>query len=71
MAKNVGSADKVIRLVAGAILIALPFAFSLAAFESTAATGAAVAVGAILIGTALLNFCPLYRVLGIRTCRVG
>jgi len=70
MAKNVGSADKIIRLISGVVLIALPFISGFAVFESTAITIAAVVVGAILIGTALFNFCPLYRVLGIRTCRV-
>lgn len=70
MAKNVGSADKVIRLIAGVILIALPFVSGLALFESSTTTIVAAAVGAVLIGTALFNFCPLYRLLGIRTCSV-
>ena len=70
MAKNVGSADKIIRLIAGVLLIALPFVSGLATFESSAVTIGSVAVGAVLIGTALFNFCPAYRLLGIRSCRI-
>ena len=28
-----------------------------------------LAVGAIMLGTAMLNFCPLYRIFGLNTCR--
>lgn len=36
-----------------------------------AATGGPVWAwaGAVLLATALFNFCPLYRLLGINTCR--
>jgi len=69
VAKNVGSTDKIIRLIAGIGLLALVFLSGLAIFQSTAVTIVAVVVGIILIGTALINFCPLYRVLGIGTFR--
>lgn len=69
MAKNVGSTDKIIRLIVGVLLIVLPFVSGLSVFASTAATLVAIVIGAVLVGTALFNFCPLYRVLGIHTCR--
>lgn len=28
-----------------------------------------LAVGAILLATALINFCPLYKIFGINSCR--
>ena len=32
---------------------------------------AVVALGAVLVGTAIFRFCPAYRLLGIRTCGHG
>lgn len=65
--KNVGSTDQLIRIVAGVVLIALAF-FKLGGF-ATAGGVVAVIVGAVLIVTAALNFCPLYRILGMRTTK--
>ena len=31
---------------------------------------AAAAVGVIMLGTAAMGFCPIYRLLGINTCRI-
>lgn len=63
--KNVGSADKVIRIIVGIALIALAFL----KLGGVATTGGVVAtiVGVVLIVTAIVNFCPLYRILGMRT----
>jgi len=70
MAKNVGSLDKIFRLVAGLLLIVLPFVSGIAFFESSTTTLLSALVGAVLVGTALFNFCPIYRILGIRTNKV-
>lgn len=70
MIKNVGSTDKIIRVIAGALLLVLPFVSGLAAFENPSVMIGSLVVGAVLIGTGLFNFCPLYRVLGLRTCKV-
>lgn len=62
MVKNVGSIDKIVRLVLG---------FGLGAWAlfgiglGTTVSYIALAVGTILIATALMNFCPLFRILGI------
>ncbi len=62
MVKNVGSIDKIIRLVLG---------FGLGAWAilglglGSSMSYIALAVGVILIATALMNFCPLFRILGI------
>jgi len=65
LAANVGSADKIIRIVAGLALVALTFTM-LGGLSSTMGLVALV-VGVVLILTALINFCPLYRILGLRT----
>ena len=70
MNRNVGSVDRIIRLVLGALLVVAPFLTGLALFNNTAGTVVSVIVGVVLIATALMNFCPMYRVLGIRTCKI-
>jgi hypothetical protein len=66
MTVNVGSADRVIRLVVGLVLIAL----ALTAGWGMVGTLVSAVVGGILIVTALGRFCPLYRLIGVRTCKV-
>jgi hypothetical protein len=66
MSVNVGSADRIIRIVVGLILLALPF------ISGWSAPGTIVSalIGAVLAVTALFRFCPAYQLLGIRTCKV-
>lgn len=64
LSRNVGSIDKVIRLVVGAILVAA----GVFSFGGTTGIIAAV-IGAVLIVTALINFCPLFKILGISSFR--
>ncbi|WP_026789742.1 YgaP family membrane protein [Pleomorphomonas oryzae] len=73
MNKNVGSTDRLIRLIAGVILliIAVP---SLAGMAFVGLGGWAWLVGLIgvaLVATGLLNFCGAYALLGINTCKTG
>ncbi|KAJ04219.1 DUF2892 domain-containing protein [Sulfitobacter mediterraneus] len=70
MTANVGSIDRVLRIVLGLVLIALPFVSNMALFASGTATVIAVVVGLVLIATSAMRFCPLYRIFGIRTCKV-
>ena len=67
LVKNVGSADKIIRIVLGVVLLALSFA-KMGGFSSAMGI-LAVIVGVVLIATAVINFCPLYRVLNMRTTK--
>lgn len=59
MKANVGGADKVVRIVVGLALIA------------RAATGGPVWawIGVVPLLTGLFNFCPLYALLGMSTCK--
>jgi hypothetical protein len=65
MPHNLGSPDRVIRLVVGLLLLALPSFVSFGAWGS----GGMYVVGAILIATAAFNFCPIYAALGLSTRR--
>jgi len=59
LAKNIGSVDKVVRIVAGIVLLGLGIAGPLGWWGL---------LGLIPLGTALLNTCPLYTILGVNTC---
>ena len=63
---NVGTPDRIIRLVLGVILIALPFV-GVTGVTGTWLAWAAPIVGLVLAATAFLSFCPIYRVLGLST----
>lgn len=60
MKRNVGNVDRIVRIVAGVAVIAAGLYF-----QSWLG-----ALGLVLIGTALVSFCPLYTLLGINTCPV-
>lgn len=68
MTANVGALDRIVRFVVGVLLIAAPFTTSIALFQTKGGAIGAVLVGLVLIVTSAMRFCPLYRILGIRTC---
>jgi len=70
MTANVGSLDRIARLLLGVGLIVLATFGGLPVFDAPTIKYGAVAVGLVLAGTAAFRFCPLYRLLGIKTCRV-
>ncbi|SIT82294.1 Protein of unknown function [Yoonia rosea] len=70
MTKNIGTIDRIFRLVLGIVLLAAPFVSGMAVFQSGTATIISVIVGLIMLGTATLKFCPLYRIFGIQTCKI-
>jgi hypothetical protein len=61
MKTNVGSADKVLRIVLGLVLIGLAL---------TQVIGIWGWIGLVPLVTGLFNFCPLYSVLGINSCKI-
>jgi Protein of unknown function (DUF2892) len=63
MQTNVGSADKLLRIVLGLILLVGAFFFA-------GAIRWIALPGAILLATGVFNFCPLYQLLGINTCKI-
>jgi hypothetical protein len=64
MVKNMGTADKIIRVIIAAIISVLFFYNIL-----TGTIGIILLVMAgIFVLTSLVSFCPLYTVFGIKTC---
>jgi uncharacterized membrane protein YphA (DoxX/SURF4 family) len=66
---NVGSFDRILRLVLGIALIIIPFVGGFGIFAGLAAKIIAVVIGAVLVVTGLSGSCPLYSLFGLRTCR--
>lgn len=57
---NVGSLDRVLRIVVGIILIALVFVWPKTAWGW---------IGIVPLVTGLFSTCPVYSIFGIRTCK--
>ena len=56
---NEGAADRVIRAMAGTVLIGMAY---------FGAIGAWGYVGLVPLATAVAGYCPLYRLAGLNTC---
>lgn len=59
MQANVGTIDRVLRIVAGIALISLVFVGPQTPWGW---------IGIVPLATALIGYCPAYSLLGIRTC---
>lgn len=68
MPENVGTFDRALRLIIGLTLIIIPFVASYGIFDGMVSKIIAAAIGAVLVVTALSKSCPLYSLLGVRTC---
>jgi len=69
MIANVGTTDRVFRLVLGVALIAAALLSGWGAFDGAPLTYGTVVAGIVMLATATFRFCPLYTLLGIKTCR--
>ena len=61
MTSNVGSIDRIARVLIGVLLLAL---------TAMGTIGAWGWIGVVPIATAAFAFCPLYTLLGFNTCQV-
>lgn len=66
MKKNMGSVDRIIRIIIAGIFAYLYFA----GIVTGVAGIVLIVAGGILLVTSLVNFCPLYTLLNINTCAV-
>lgn len=67
MTKNMGMIDRALRALVGVLALLGAFAFG---WFAGWMVWAAAAVGVIMLGTAAMGFCPIYRLVGINTCRI-
>ena len=64
MQKNMGTLDKTLRLIVAAIAVGLGASGTLTGIPALVA----YIVAAVFVVTSLVSFCPLYRLIGLRTC---
>ena len=66
MNKNVGKSDKIVRIIIAIVLITLYF--------TNVVTGTlgiiALFLAGVAVATAFMNFCGLYKIVGINTCKM-
>jgi hypothetical protein len=64
MTKNMGSTDKIIRVILALVFGALYFTETV-----TGTLGIVLLVlGGVFLATSAISFCPLYKIVGLNTC---
>lgn len=69
MSSNVGNIDRILRLLIAIVAIALVFIGPFASGDWGWERISLAAIGAIMLLTSTVKFCPLYRIFGLRTCK--
>ena len=67
MKKNMGSTDKIIRIVLALVFAALYFSGTVTGLVGTIL----LVLGAVFVLTSVVSFCPLYSLVGLSTCPVS
>lgn len=67
MTTNMGKFDRALRILIAAALAVL--AFGTGTLESGILFWVALAVAAVFTLTAFVGNCPIYRIIGLKTCR--
>ena len=64
MKKNMGSGDRILRVLIAALLVWLYFS------ETVTGTVGIIllALGGVFVVTSFIGFCPLYSIFGVNTC---
>lgn len=66
MKKNLGTADRIVRIIIAAIIGVLYFTDVL-----TGTLGIVLLVlSVVFVLTSIVNFCPIYSVFGLKTCSI-
>lgn len=65
MKKNMGTADRLIRLIVAAVILGLSFTHVITGLLATIL----VVLAAVFALTSMVSFCPLYTLVGINTCK--
>ena len=68
---NVGTPDRIARLIIGVFLLVAPFVTGWALFANPVWTWAFVIVGLVLAVTGIVRFCPAYAIFNLSTSRTN
>ncbi len=66
MKKNMGSIDRIVRIILAAVFAALYFTNTVSGTLGMVL----LVLGGVFLFTSVISFCPLYTLLGINTCPV-
>ena len=69
MTANVGTIDRILRAALGAVLLYLAFLSGLPLFDGSLFKYGAALIGVVMLATSTLKICPIYSILGLKTCR--
>ena len=64
MKKNMGSTDKIVRIILAVIFGALYFTGTVTGVAGTVL----LVLGGVFVLTSLVSFCPIYAIVGLNTC---
>ncbi len=67
---NVGKTDRIVRAVIGLVLLGLAgYSYAMQPILAGILLYVDAIIGLILLVTAAISFCPLYKALGMSTCK--
>ncbi|GHA55434.1 hypothetical protein GCM10008927_21710 [Amylibacter ulvae] len=69
MTTNVGAIDRILRTALGVVLLYLAFASGMELFASPLFKYGAAVIGIVMLVTSTLKMCPIYSILGLKTCK--
>lgn len=69
MTTNIGTIDRILRAALGLILLYLAFFSGIALFDAELYKYGAAVIGIVMLATSTLKLCPIYSLLGLKTCR--
>lgn len=69
MTINVGTIDRIARAVLGVALLYLAFASGV--LDGGIWQWIAAAAGVVMLAVAAIRFCPVYTLIGVKTCRAA
>mgnify|MGYP005995879463 CR=1 FL=1 len=70
MTANIGTIDRGARFLAGLLLFVAPLLNVPEIWTSAGMAYTSMGIGLVLGLTALFRFCPVYRILGISSCKL-
>lgn len=68
---NVGTPDRIARLIIGVLLVIAPFVTGWAMFANPVWTWVFVIVGLVLAVTGVVRFCPAYAIFNLSTSKAN
>ncbi len=67
MTVNVGTADRAVRAILGVALLYVAFASGM--LDATVWKWVAAAAGVVMLTVAAIRICPVYSLIGLKTCK--